>query len=848
MYLIGMTRLRFPVLFLTFMAILAVVGAGSAGFARASDAVAQLAKSDAASDDPLKAASVSLVESRTAYDDLVRKVEASARDDARLVELRAEAEQIINSVSAISSDMKSRLDTVRGRITELGEPPQAGQPAEAAVVSEERNRLIAERGQINAVSGEADTVLSDTRKLSNSITAIRRSLFSDTLFRRTALTAILPSEVGKAFMNEMEVASAGVSAWAVSVWNAKRLQLLSAVFLSLAAALFLRLASARFFGTYLSRSSYPGEPDYLRRLSVGFWSTMTRTLLLVAFLAVSILLLHSFNIVDPDVLPLVERFVGFLALIYFVWRLTKAIFAPSRPGWRLVPVSEKGARTLSWFVIAMAVVNGLDYLLSGLSELLNAPVVLTVAKSFIASVIVGLLLIVISFLRPLEKTDDEGAATGRPWPRWVATLLRLSGFLLIVASLAGYIGLARFVSTQIVLTGAVLATMYIGVLSGRAIAAQGVLGSTVAGKFLRERFGLGDIALDQAGLFVGLAIYICAAAFGIPIILLSWGFKPGDMEQWLYRILTGFTIGNISISLVGIVGGILVFAVGYALTRWFQNWLDGSVMARGHVDAGVRNSVKTGVGYTGIAAAVIFGVSSAGFNLSSLALVASALSVGIGFGLQNIVSNFVSGLILLVERPFKVGDWVVTGTTEGTVKRMSVRATEVETFRGQSIIVPNSQFINNSVGNWTHRNRIARSEIQVGVSYDADPRQVMSILLELVRKQSLVLRTPEPSVEFLRFGDSSLDFELRFHLADLSDGLGVRNELRVQILERFRQEGIDIPFPQRNLNVEVRGGSPALVTALLEDEDGGGSSSPARSKDAGKADDSVAKTSSRKSS
>lgn len=131
----------------------------------------------------------------------------------------------------------------------------------------------------------------------------------------------------------------------------------------------------------------------------------------------------------------------------------------------------------------------------------------------------------------------------------------------------------------------------------------------------------------------------------------------------------------------------------------------------------------------------------------------------------------------------------MTGTTEGTVKRLSVRATEIETFRGQSIIVPNSEFINSSVGNWTHRNRIMRAEIPVSVSYDSDPQKVMDILLELVRAQPPVLRNPEPHVEFLRFGDFSLDFELRFHLADLSNGLGVKNALRIAILQRFREEG-----------------------------------------------------------
>jgi len=245
-------------------------------------------------------------------------------------------------------------------------------------------------------------------------------------------------------------------------------------------------------------------------------------------------------------------------------------------------------------------------------------------------------------------------------------------------------------------------------------------------------------------------------------------------------------------------------------------------MARSHVDLGVRNSVKTGIGYLGVGLAAIVGVSAAGIDLSNLALVASALSVGIGFGLQNIVSNFVSGLILLVERPFKVGDHVVSGTAEGIVKRISVRATEIETFRKQSIIVPNSELINASVGNWTHRNKMGRSEIPVSVSYDSDPQKVMDILLELVNAVPVVLRNPEPHVEFLRFGPYSLDFELRFMLADMGDGLKVRNDLRIAILKRFREEGVQIPLPQSDVVFhrqpdQVGGATPASKAAKIDD-------------------------------
>jgi small-conductance mechanosensitive channel len=216
----------------------------------------------------------------------------------------------------------------------------------------------------------------------------------------------------------------------------------------------------------------------------------------------------------------------------------------------------------------------------------------------------------------------------------------------------------------------------------------------------------------------------------------------------------------------------------------------------------VRNSVKTGVGYLGIGLAGLIGVSAAGFDLSSLALVAGALSLGVGFGLQNIVSNFVSGLILLVERPFKVGDWVVTGTTEGFVKRISVRATEIETFQRQTIMVPNSLFINASVGNWTHKNKLGRSDIPVTVSYNSAPRQVMDTLLQIAAAHPLVLKNPEPQAVFSTFGDATMTFELRVYLADIVNGNGVRNDLRLAIYERFKDDGLGAPFPKEELEPE----------------------------------------------
>lgn len=732
-------------------------------------------------------------------------------DDGRLVDLKAKVDDLSRGVLKSTVNLRPRLEEIAKRLTELGDPPKDGQPPEAAEVTAERNRLTEERGRINGITGDAENLSADAATLANDITEMRRKLFTDTLTRRSVFNGDMLSEASTALGLEFDNLTRAITSWLNFVWRTKKLQLFGAVMLSLVSALVLLSGGYRMVGFLIRRRSDEPDPSYISRLSVAFWSTLLSVMVLGSFLGACYFFLDTFNVLRPDIAPILSAALSFIGLVYFVWRLSHAVFSPFQPAWRLVRVSNSGAFWIVAAVVGMTFVNGLDYLLSAISVALGSPVVLTVAKSLIASVIIGLILVAMTFSRPALAEDGDPDAPGKPWPRFLAGTLRLAGLGLILAALVGYVGLARFVSTQITLTGAVLVMMYIGILSGKAASRQGSFGGTLIGQYIRRRFKLDAVALDQLGLAAGFGIYLLALLTGIPLILLSWGFQVRDLQLWAYRLFTEITIGNISISLVGIISGVLIFILGLFGTRWFQRWLDGNVMARSHMDAGVRNSVKTGVGYLGVALAGLIGISAAGIDLSSLALVAGALSLGIGFGLQNIVSNFVSGLILLVERPFKVGDWVVTGTTEGFVRRISVRATEIETFQHQSIIVPNSELINASVGNWTHRNRLGRVEIPVSVSYDSDPNQVMQILLDLANAHPLVLHNPEPSVAFMAFGPFSLDFELRVYLADLFNGTQVRNDIRIGILEAFKEKGIVIPMPQRNLTVTLDGSRIAEI-------------------------------------
>lgn len=755
-------------------------------------------------DEQIVAAERRVEEARTRLTGLREQVEKNLQEDGVLADLKVKADALVREALAITVDLRPRIDAIQGRLTELGAPPAEGQPAESASVAEERSRLNAARAEVNALTGQAEDLSIEAKTLSDRISDTRRALFTSRLLEHTDINGSVLEDALQSFSADVERVQRSILSWLTFVFKFKALPLAIAVLLSMALASLILFVEYRLFGRINRRDLSIESPSYLSRFSVAFFSTILPSLALSFFLASTYFLLDTFNVLRTDIAPIIASVFALIGLVFFVMAISRAVLAPAAPHWRLVKLSNKGARDLSIAIFLMALVNGLDYVVSVMNETYSSPVVLTVMRSFASSVVIGLLLFFVSFLRPVLAETGDPSVRGRPWPRAVAITLRIVGAVLILAAAIGYVGLARFLATQIVLTGAVLATMYIGILTGKAISAPNQFGETRVGRFIGRRFRLSAVGLDQSGIGAGLVIYAFALVTGIPLILMSWGFQPRDLQLWLFNLFTEINVGTIRISIFGILGGILLFAAGLVVTRWFQKWLDGNVMARSHIDGGVRNSVKTGVGYLGTGIAGIIGISAAGIDLSSLALVAGALSLGIGFGLQNIVSNFVSGLILLVERPFKVGDHVITGVNEGIVKRISVRATEIETFRRQSIIVPNSELINAPLGNWTHRNRMQRSEVPVSVAYDADPQEVIDVLLAVVNERSDVLRNPEPHVEFLRFGASSLDFELRFHLADIANGLRVRNEVRIEILRRFRARDIVMPYPHQDVMLHIQ--------------------------------------------
>lgn len=734
-------------------------------------------------------------------DTYAKQLDGDISEDGRLVEIRNELEKLSRALLESGLAFRPRLMEINARLDQLGPPRAEGEPPEPTAVAEERGRLLDEKARINAIIGEAESLSLQVNRLIDQIAEMRRDLFAETLSKRYDMATALNASVVSEFRAEVGKIYYVFSSWLSFVFQFKLRSLLLATFFAALAAAVLYIGGRKVFGEYITAKPDDEAPSYLSRLSVAFCSTLIPSTALGVFFGATYFFYNYFGVLTPDIAQVLKAFFGVAIIVFFVFRLAWAALSPWLANWRLAPITTRAAHMLFWLIVATATVTGLDFFISAINEVFVSPLSLTIAKSLIATVIVGFLVILIGRVKPFA--DEEGRP--RPWPAPFRYLLFLLGAVTIVASVLGYIGLARFLAQQIVVTGAIVATMYVGFLTAGALSAEGAFAQSALGRRLSNRFGAEESTLDQFGLVAGIVSNILIVICGIPLVLLQWGFHWGDITSWTYGIAREIKVGSFSFSIIGILTGIIVFIIGFFVTRWFQRWIDGSVMARGRVDSGVRNSIRTAVGYAGVAIAGLIGISAAGIDLSSLALVAGALSLGIGFGLQNIVSNFVSGLILLAERPFKAGDWIVAGAVTGTVKKISVRATEIETFQRQTVILPNSELINAAVGNWTHKNKLGRLEIRVEVAYGSDVRRVHEILLDIAQNHPLVLKNPEPFVLFSDLGEYAYIFEIRVFLADILTQLDVQNDIRFAVVEAFAREGIEIPFPQRDIH--MRSGS-----------------------------------------
>ncbi len=723
--------------------------------------------------------------------------------DESLRELRDELETIRRETRAWVAEEAPKLKDVQTEIAALGPPPAEGQEPEAEGIAAKRKELKGRLTELEGPFKEAEIVIGRAGRLIGDVAEIRRKRFADRILARgpsplapSLWTRALPelSSIGGEIREQL--GSFVRAPWFWADLRSAAPSMIVAVVVAIVLAWPMRRWLLRRFG----RDPSVKRPTFMEAaratLVVGAAQALFPT---AAAVVIYLVILGEGLLGDAGVEIAQAVLVGF---VLFTWTLAffRASLSPLQPAWRIVPVPTRFARGIRPIIIGLALVFAADIVLAEIVSVYGGRLAVTIIRDYALTIVVSALLLVL-LLRQLMWSPQEPPGAKPRW-RVVRVLLAAGLATLPLLGALGYVVLARFVATQTVLTGGLILLVLFLHRLGREFISQTVSRETWLGDWLRTSLHIDDEGARHIQFWVGLAYDVVLLLCGLVIGLFVWGADRQDVSEWVYQALFGFQIGQIRLSLVDIGVAVLVFVGLIVATRFVQRLLVERVLPQTRLDPGVRHSIGTATGYVGIVIAAAAGISALGLDLSNLAIVAGALSVGIGFGLQNVVNNFVSGLILLVERPIKVGDWVVVGNDQGYVKRIKVRATEIQTFDRASVFIPNSKIISEAVTNWTYADKMGRVIIPVGVAYGSDTARVREILLEVGRSHAEVLRDPAPSAVFRGFGDSALNFELRCYLDNVERTIGVTSDLCFAIDEAFRRNGIEIPFPQQDIYVK----------------------------------------------
>lgn len=496
-------------------------------------------------------------------------------------------------------------------------------------------------------------------------------------------------------------------------------------------------------------------------------------------------------------IPFVTEFFVGLLLFFLATTVIRLLFSPFPPAKPFLSFSPHIGEALAKRLKVLAVLSLIGYL--AFYTVFSQSIIesnLILARNIFS------LFFVVNFVWMLQVIISSPKL---PKLRYVSMLVIAAVMASLVAEWMGYRNLA-FGSRQIIMLSFIVFMVFIGI----AKVFRDLFNAIDDGSYQWCRRLHKTLGVEQGQKVPGLiwirllAAIVIWGSFAI-LFINAWDYSGGVIELVKSYIVHGFDIGNFRIVPSRILWALLVFGTIIILSSWIRSQLENNWLKMTTMGHGARDALVTIMGYILFLIAIMAGLSAAGFDFGNIAIVAGALSVGIGFGLQNIVNNFVSGLILLFERPIRKGDWIQVGGTEGYVKDIHIRSTIIQTFDRSDVIVPNSELISNQVTNWVLSSNGGRAIIPVGVAYGTDTEKVRNVLLVIAEESESVVKTgsmPKPKVLFRGFGDSSLNFELRVFLYNVDNRLDVVSDLNFAIDKAFRREGIEIPFPQRDLHVK----------------------------------------------
>lgn len=555
---------------------------------------------------------------------------------------------------------------------------------------------------------------------------------------------------------------------------------------------------------HAARLSGPGTR--LRRSGLASWQLLVRTLMPALAAALAVQALRGVEGLPPRLDWVGGALVAVSLLSAFIGAVSAALLMPGHPSWRLFALDDATARSLRRYARLTALLSFASGLVLIVNRAARSSTTTTMLVDGGLALVFALLVMamVASLLRLNRVLERVEPVAGDPeaLPRrsgvvvLVATLAGLTVVVALLAVLAGYVNFALFATRQVIWLAVVVAALAVLMAFADDLARWLFAPERRAGRIAQAALGLRASHLEQAGVLLSALLRVLLLLTGLTVLLQPFGSTVPALFGWFDAVSGGFTIGQLKLMPGDVLRGLAVLLIGLALVQVAQRWLAQTYLPRTELDAASKASIATVARYLGIGLVGLWTLTALGLGMEKLALMVSALSVGIGFGLQAITQNFVSGLILMAERPVKIGDRVRLSDQEGEIRRISVRSTEILADDRSVLVVPNSELITKTVRNMALDGPLGRIQLQFAVPLDTDMERLRAQLLQLYAEHPAVLADPAPSVFIDSIAGGQIAINSFAYVASPRAVYGVRSELYFALLAALARQGIALLAPQ----------------------------------------------------
>lgn len=727
----------------------------------------------------------------------------SKSSTASLNDLRSQAGNIQQQADQLVQTLTPELESLQTRLTVLGPAPAAGAPPETLAVSQQRRQLERDKTKLDGQIKQAQLLSQDATKLASQIVGAHNEQFQAQLGSRfysplglgfwQQLKKSVPDDMARVTRAKDLLLEEAGAAWQPDQRLPLLLCLIGAVLLIVPGRWLVERVALALASRYMPEG-------HLRRSAISVIFTLTVTLSIGLAASLVYLGFNWNDTADEEVAAFAQMIVRSVYFSAFTAGLGRALLSVKRPSWRLPALTKFTARSLRWFPWLL----GGAFLLLGVIERLNnfagASLPATVCtRAFLALLITGL--VGAALMRAKRARNAQREQGERP-PRhalWVGALFGLATLGVVLAWLAvltGYVALGFFISWQMLWIGMIVASLYMLSHLQRDVFATVLNPHGRSGQRLQSTFNIQPHTLEQTSTVLSAIGYLLLLLVAVGTLLVPFGGGPQDVFTHIGNVFAGLQVGQLTIKPGAIFNAVLVFALGMVAVRIARRWLAEQLLPKTTMDIGMQNSIVTLLNYVAVVVVFALALRTADVSLQSLTWIASALSVGIGFGLQAIVSNFISGLILLAERPVKVGDWVSMPGVEGDIRRINVRATEIQLWDRSTMIVPNSQFITQNLRNVTHGNALGRVKLSLPMPLDTDAAKVREIMLEALHDNTSTLETPTPYVTLDDITTAAMTFSGVAYVHSPRDASTVKSALLFDILSRLAKAQLPLSTPQ----------------------------------------------------